>query len=1117
MFRQALVTVLMALAAFAQVADPAASLADLVRRNPGAALRQLAAEEPHSFQGTLSTLTMDNPATGVLETRTTLQIGDDSYAVYSEQPIEGGCKQSATVRGYQIGDQILAASIEGTGPLSSPACLAGGVQKTLTILLHTPTVQLPSHIIPTFVQSYMTGATAPTVNGYFQEVSKGITSVSSDTVGPFTLAAEPGCVTNTALVLSALSLAAPGTDLTLYNRIIVVAPRTQLCPSRVYSNNCVSLNSPDGVLVASWSYVSSDVLTTAGAGVSLAAKAIGNGIGLGWSYTRDYSTVPLGAFGPGGTDLLEDEFAIMGGFQSHGGVFPVGHMPTRQKVNLGWAISGVDFLNVQANSTNTILPASSPTPGIKALRIRRGTGYNEWLWVEHRQFVGPYDSTLQNYAPTLAGGVLVYHERPTDLANYTYLLHFKPVAAPNGFQTAMMLAGTQWDDPSSNLTLQVSSVATGMQVTATYRPTGGCTYVPSPTTLDVSSAAGTTGFAVATGPYCEWFGSTTAPFITITTPFGTGNGTVALSYLANGTGVGRSATIDLSGQTVTLNQGSGVAGILQISGKTTLSAAALAGVTLTLSGVAAQTAISNASGDYALTGLAAGTYTVTPKLLGYSFAPASTTFPSMSANQVANFAATKLPALLTLDRTRLNYAARSTTVLTPSQRVLLDFGGGTAAWTASTNQAWLQVTPASGTGPARLTVSLVPGSLPPSGTAIATLTVSAPTATPASKTVTVYLTRLTSSVAAFGVFDTPVNNATNVTGSIPVTGWAVDDIYVSKVQIYRDPLAGEATQPNGFVYIGDALFVPNTRSDIEGFNPTLPFQYRGGWGYMMLTNAVYNPSGAQGNGTIKLWAIATDIEGNTTNLGSKVITLNNANAKLPFGAIDTPGQGGTAAGAAFRNDGWAMTPQPNIISLVPTNITVYVDSMPIGRATYNQVRGDIVGLFPGYRNSSAAGAFFDFDTTQYTNGQHTIAWLVYDDAGNGDGIGSRFFSIENGVSGGVAGNPAPPVAMELMEGGTERVAGRRPRRGAVPQQMTVQEMARLAIPLPDGQWTGAHVINGELRPLPVGSTLDNASGAFYWHLGAGFLGPQELLFTSSDGAVHGVTVNIQPKTYGEEQ
>ncbi|MBL0158270.1 MAG: hypothetical protein IPP47_14375 [Bryobacterales bacterium] len=34
---------------------------------------------------------------------------------------------------------------------------------------------------------------------------------------------------------------------------------------------------------------------------------------------------------------------------------------------------------------------------------------------------------------------------------------------------------------------------------------------------------------------------------------------------------------------------------------------------------------------------------------------------------------------------------------------------------------------------------------------------------------------------------------------------------------------------------------------------------------------------------------------------------------------------------------------------------------------------------------------------------HSIAWIVYDNLGHGDGIGSRFFNIQNGVVGASAG------------------------------------------------------------------------------------------------------------------
>lgn len=545
--------------------------------------------------------------------------------------------------------------------------------------------------------------------------------------------------------------------------------------------------------------------------------------------------------------------------------------------------------------------------------------------------------------------------------------------------------------------------------------------------------------------------------------------------------------------------------------------AGVAGATMTISGSLTATTTSDPVGAYSFASLpAGGNYTVTPTLLGYSFMPTSRTFVAVSATQVFNFVATKLPTTMSLDRTRLNYAARSSAVLTPLQKVLLSFsGGGRPTWTAVSNQPWLQVTPASGTGSARLTVSIVTGSLPGIGTANGTVTITAPGATNPTLTLPVFLTVLASSQPPSGSFDTPTDGAMKVVSSIPVTGWAMDDVFVTKVEIFRDPIGGERP-PSGLTYIGDALFVANARPDVENQNLTRPFQYRAGWGYQMLTNTIPNASGPMGNGKIRIWAIATDAEGNTTNLGSKTLTLENTNAKLPFGAIDSPGSGATASGAAFFSNGWVLSPQPNIISAVPTNITVYVDSGPVGRVTYGQFRSDIGGIFPGYKNTNGAGASYMLDTTRYSNGIHTIEWLAIDDAGNADGIGSRYFFVENGVSAAVLETP-PPVATELLETASARAARPRPGRGAAPQVMTVQEMARVVIPLPEGQWIGAHVINNEMRPLPVGSTLDNASGAFYWNLGTGFLGRHELLFTSADGAVHGVTLNIEPKSYDEKQ
>ncbi len=70
---------------------------------------------------------------------------------------------------------------------------------------------------------------------------------------------------------------------------------------------------------------------------------------------------------------------------------------------------------------------------------------------------------------------------------------------------------------------------------------------------------------------------------------------------------------------------------------------ALSGVTMTLSGAAAGTALSSIGGNYSFPGLAAGTYTVTPNLTGYSFTPTSITVTVNNGNIIGqNFTATSV-------------------------------------------------------------------------------------------------------------------------------------------------------------------------------------------------------------------------------------------------------------------------------------------------------------------------------------------------------------------------------------------------------------------------------------------------------------------------------------------
>jgi hypothetical protein len=240
----------------------------------------------------------------------------------------------------------------------------------------------------------------------------------------------------------------------------------------------------------------------------------------------------------------------------------------------------------------------------------------------------------------------------------------------------------------------------------------------------------------------------------------------------------------------------------------------------------------------------------------------------------------------------------------------------------------------------------------------------------------------------FGTLDTPASGATGVAGAIPVTGWALDDKAVQGVQVWRQAVGAEGT---GEVFVGNGTFVQGARPDVAAAYPGYPNATRAGWGYMLLTNML--PAG--GNGTYTLHAYATDADGHRTLLGSRTIACANATATKPFGTIDTPGQGDTVSGSAYMVFGWALTPQPAAIPTNGSTIWVFVDGTPLGHPVYDNYRPDIATLFPGYANTNGAVGYFVLDTTALANGIHSIAWSVTDDLGRAEGIGSRYFWVQN--------------------------------------------------------------------------------------------------------------------------
>jgi glucose/arabinose dehydrogenase len=550
-------------------------------------------------------------------------------------------------------------------------------------------------------------------------------------------------------------------------------------------------------------------------------------------------------------------------------------------------------------------------------------------------------------------------------------------------------------------------------------------------------------------------------------------------------------------------------------------------------------------------------------------------------------------------RATLNFSGTNTAgmlnPITPPQTVTVAFTGvSNSTWSATADQPWVELTGASGTGSGTFSVNIInPGGVLPSNvlngqaglSATITLTATNVTNSPRRISVNLILQPASNFAPPIGLVETPVQNASGVVGAIAVTGWVVDDVGISSVQVHRNCLSFEPQTNcqliNGqnVVFIGNATLVPGARPDISALFATYPASNVGGWGYLLLTSMLPHIPNAQlfgGQGSLMLYAFATDLEGHVKQLGRTQvdttptsITMNNTNIAKPFGAIDTPGQGATISGASYANFGWSLTPDNNTMVdtgdvVVPTDgstMSVLIDGAPVGTVSFNQCRGTVLGPVPvgvfcdddvsnifgnptpqapftprvanptRHRNLDAGrgpiGAYI-LDTTALSNGIHTIMWVVFDSAGRGEGIGSRFFTVLNGSS--LTASEHLSTAATLTVGTAETLADypvdagtvwaqqgfTTPREELLPDATgrlaaRMPAQGRLEVALGEGIRAGYLVANGTLRALPPGSRLDAAIGLFTWHPMLGYLGTYELTFVRENGTQVPISVTLEPE------
>ena len=181
-----------------------------------------------------------------------------------------------------------------------------------------------------------------------------------------------------------------GVDFRNYTRVQFVVPPNGACSWAGVANvGCRTLSSGDGSFTASQAWQRADTMTSRGSAVQLSTHELGHTLGMSHASSRDFGAEALGSVGSAGT-LTEygDTHSTMGSWNY--GFYAASHAAN----TLGWLGQGSNYQVIESSGTYTLQNYEGRPAGMKALKVRRGTGNDAWLWIESRQNTGLYSSKL---------------------------------------------------------------------------------------------------------------------------------------------------------------------------------------------------------------------------------------------------------------------------------------------------------------------------------------------------------------------------------------------------------------------------------------------------------------------------------------------------------------------------------------------------------------------------------------------------------------------------------------------------------------------------------------------------------------------------------------------------
>ncbi len=206
--------------------------------------------------------------------------------------------------------------------------------------------------------------------------------------------------------------------------------------------------------------------------------------------------------------------------------------------------------------------------------------------------------------------------------------------------------------------------------------------------------------------------------------------------------------------------------------------------------------------------------------------------------------------------------------------------------------------------------------------------------------------------------DSPNDRSAALSGSTPVDGWVVGSAAaISSVQVSVDGVA-----------VGSASY-GSSRPDACQAHPTYASCANGntGVGYSYVLDTTQFADGQH-----SLQITATDANGARLTTAQGFTSSNYRGSNPTAISIDNPGGAGGTFQGITTFSGWAI----NTSSVIGT-VTVSVDGVSGGSATYGQSRPDVCGAYsssPSCQGGNAnVGWSYQIDTTGLSNGAHAFA------------------------------------------------------------------------------------------------------------------------------------------------